>query len=240
MAVTTMNTIHKLKVPLVPWKAGDVLAASLAVVIVTVASITVLALVTDDIDSESALAINVSVAAVSAILLLASWLFGPLKHSVPVATLGLRSLCSLGASQWLLPLMALAIVLVFNGIYGVVMSELGWGVLEPPDPPFDADFGATSLVIAGILIIGVGPFAEEVFFRGFVLAGLARRWGPVTGLLASSLLFSLAHGSVALLIPIFVAGSMLAWLYLRTGSLRASVLAHSAQNAVAFAVTVGT
>ena len=235
-----MNSGQDLKIPLVPWKAGDVLAAFLTAVIGMFAIIVIFALIIDDVDSESALTINVSIAAVSAILLLVSWFFGPMKYRVSITTLGLRSLRSLGASHWLLPLMALTIILIFNGIYSIATSELDWDVLEPPDLTFLGDFGASSLFITGFLIIGVGPFTEEVFFRGFALAGLARRWGPVAGILVSSVFFSVTHGSVAVLIPIFVAGLLLAWLYLRTGSLLASVLVHSTQNAVAFAVAVGT
>ena len=118
-----------------------------------------------------------------------------------IASLGLKIPTRPGA--WLLPILVWAAVLTFNGLYGVVVTEMGWDSLEPPDLPFDT-FGAGSLAITGLLVIVLGPFAEEVFFRGFVMAGLARRWGPAVGIVASSLLFSLAHGSVALIVPIFV------------------------------------
>jgi membrane protease YdiL (CAAX protease family) len=56
-------------------------------------------------------------------------------------------------------------------------------------------------------------------------------WG-VCG--ASALLFAFSHGAVGLLVPVFVSGLLLAWLFLRSRSLGASMTAHALQNALAF------
>ena len=183
--------------------------------------------------------VNVSFAFIAASLLLSSWLFGPARHGVSIASLGLRIRERPGASAWFLPMLVWAAVLAFNALYVAVVTALGWDALEPPDLPFDT-YSAGSLAITGLMVIVLGPFAEEVFFRGFIMAGLVRRWGPVVGIFASSLLFSLAHGNVALIIPIFVAGALLGWLYFRTGSLWGSIFAHMAQNAAAFTATIVT
>ena len=63
----------------------------------------------------------------------------------------------------------------------------------------------------------------------------------VRAVVASAAIFSIFHisqGSPGVLVPIFVTGLLLAWLYYRTGSLWASVMAHAGQNAVALAVTL--
>ena len=230
-------TPQGLKIPPPPWLVADVAAGGLLAIAGIGLGFLTLVLLIGENRSDSALVINVSFAFVAASLLLSSWLFGPAKHGVSIVSLGLRIPTPPGASVWLLPILVWVAVLTFNGLYGVVVTEMGWDSLEPPDLPFDT-YGAGSLVITGLLVIVLGPFAEEVFFRGFVMAGLARRWGPVVGIVASSLLFSLAHGSVALIVPIFVAGSLLGWLYLRTGSLWGSIMVHMAQNAVAFTATI--
>ncbi|MEK7814621.1 MAG: CPBP family intramembrane glutamic endopeptidase, partial [Chloroflexota bacterium] len=51
-------------------------------------------------------------------------------------------------------------------------------------------------------------------------------------------IFHLSQGSPGVLVPIFITGLLLAWLYYRTGSLWASIVAHGSQNAVALASTL--
>ena len=233
-----MKTIEKLTVPWVPWQTHDVLIGALLVIIGAISLVAGIAMLTDASASDSATVLNVAVAATSGLLLLTSWVLGPLKYRVTVQRLGLKRYQSRTIALLGLSLAVFLVILVFNGIYGVVVSQLGWDTLEPPQLPFDLDLSPVSLVFAGLLVIGVGPAAEEVFFRGFALPGLARRFGPLGAVLASSLLFSLAHASPSILIPTFFAGVLLAWLYLRTGSLLSCLVAHGAQNAVAFTFAV--
>ena len=230
--------MEKSRVLWVPWKTSDVLIGVLLVLIGVVVLVTAVVLVAGSVDSDSAPAVIVTLAGTSGLLLLISLTLGPLKHRVAVRELVLRPSPSRGAAQILLPLAALAMILVFNGIYGAVVTQLGSDILDPPELPFELDFSPVLLAFTGLLVIGVGPLAEEVFFRGFALPGLARRFGPLGAVLASSLLFGLAHVDVALFIPAFVAGLLLGWLYLRTGSLLGCVLVHGIQNAAAFAVAV--
>ncbi|HTE19404.1 MAG TPA: type II CAAX endopeptidase family protein [Armatimonadota bacterium] len=82
-----------------------------------------------------------------------------------------------------------------------------------------------------VLIVGlVGPVAEEVFFRGFAYRAFKERFGVRGGVVLSALLFALIHGNPIALVPIFVAGALLAWLYERTGSLAAPILLHCGNN----------
>ena len=231
-----MQSTEKPHIPWVPWKTSDVLIGVLLVLVGIVVLVTVIALVAGSVDSAPA--VLITLAGTSGLLLLISLALGPLKHRVAVRELGLRPFPSTGAAQVALSIAVFLAILVFNGIYGVVVSQLGWDVLEPSALPFKLDFSPALLAFTGVLVIGVGPFAEEVFFRGFALPGLARRSGPLGAVLVSSLLFGLAHANVALFLPAFAAGLLLAWLYLRTGSLLGCVLAHGMQNAVAFAVAV--
>ena len=84
----------------------------------------------------------------------------------------------------------------------------------------------------------MGPLAEEIFFRGFVLSGLAGRWGFLPAAIASSLLFALAHIDPRVMVPIFVIGLFLAWLYHKTGSIWSSFAAHGSWNALALSISV--
>ncbi len=76
----------------------------------------------------------------------------------------------------------------------------------------------------------VAPICEEVFFRGFVLMGLARGMPTGWAILISSLLFALAHGDPASFAVLFIIGLALAFLRWRTRSLWPSILLHILNN----------
>ena len=102
--------------------------------------------------------------------------------------------------------------------------------------PIPARFFDELPVLTVLLVVLVGPAAEEVFFRGFCFAGLVGRWGFWGAAAASSALFGLAHLDPALMGPAAVSGFVFAWVYWRTRSLWPVVLAHVARNAVALGV----
>ena len=89
----------------------------------------------------------------------------------------------------------------------------------------------------GILVV-VGPLAEEVFFRGFLLMAFVQGIGVIPGLIVTSAIFAVSHGDPAVMLPVFASGVSLSVVYLLTRSIWPSVVAHSAQNylAVTFAV----
>ena len=88
-----------------------------------------------------------------------------------------------------------------------------------------------------VLVVLLGPLAEETFFRGFLLPVFVSRWGFVWGASVTALVFATTHGSLGLLVPTFMTGWLLAWLYYRTRSLWSCCVMHSAQNAIAFVFT---
>jgi membrane protease YdiL (CAAX protease family) len=89
-----------------------------------------------------------------------------------------------------------------------------------------------TIVLAGIL----GPIAEEIFFRGYVLPGLIKRFGIGRSLLLSSLMFGLFHIDLGAIVPTFVLGLALGWVYLKTGSIWPAIFAHGLHNTVAVLV----
>jgi hypothetical protein len=85
------------------------------------------------------------------------------------------------------------------------------------------------LLVAGIV---VAPVVEEIFFRGFVFAGLAKQYGWRPGAVGSSILFALIHFQPLAILPIFVLGLIFAYLYYRSRSIWPAVLMHVATNAL--------
>lgn len=74
------------------------------------------------------------------------------------------------------------------------------------------------------------PLFEEFLFRGFLLPSLTR-YMPVWGaIIASSLLFALAHLSLSEVLPLTTLGIVLAVVYTRSRNLLAPILLHSLWN----------
>jgi membrane protease YdiL (CAAX protease family) len=90
-----------------------------------------------------------------------------------------------------------------------------------------------ALAVLAVVVGWIGPVAEEIFFRGFAYRIFRERFGVRAGVLLSAALFALIHLNPVALVPIFVMGIMLAWLYERTGSLAAPVGMHVANNVLA-------
>lgn len=87
-------------------------------------------------------------------------------------------------------------------------------------------------LLVGFLGVAVvaAPIGEELFFRGFVFNLLRHRWSTKGALWISSAFFAALHGSITNFVPLLVIGLLLAYLYLRTGSLWSSVLMHGTFN----------
>jgi hypothetical protein len=86
-------------------------------------------------------------------------------------------------------------------------------------------------VFAGIVL---APIVEEIFFRGFLFNGFRQRLGWNKAALLSSLFFSLAHMEPVALIPTFILGYLLAYLFHRSNSLWPGVVLHCLVNFFGF------
>ncbi len=88
-----------------------------------------------------------------------------------------------------------------------------------------------ALLIFFITASVAAPIFEEIMFRGFLLPSLTR-YLPVWGaILASSLLFAIAHLSLSEVLPLATLGMMLGIVYTRSRNLLSSIFLHSLWNA---------
>lgn len=94
---------------------------------------------------------------------------------------------------------------------------------------------AWQVAVLGILVVMVGPFFEELLFRGWLFGGLRKRWGVKWALAVSAFLFAIIHADPWATPALFVLGLVFGGVYQKTGSLWASVLLHSMWNATTFA-----
>ena len=70
-----------------------------------------------------------------------------------------------------------------------------------------------------LLLVVVAPVTEELLFRGLILRGFLGNYSGRGAIVLSALLFAVMHTNPWQFISAFVAGVLLAWLVIETGSL---------------------
>jgi membrane protease YdiL (CAAX protease family) len=88
------------------------------------------------------------------------------------------------------------------------------------------------LAVTALVLVAIGPFAEELFFRGALTGVIAPRLGALTPLVTGAL-FGAAHLEPRAFPALFVLGVLLGWLYMRTHSIWPGVAVHAANNLLA-------
>ena len=84
----------------------------------------------------------------------------------------------------------------------------------------------------GVVVIALVPaVAEELVFRGVIQRNLVRWFSPQVGVWLGAALFSAIHFQFFGFVPRFVLGLVLGYLYLWSGNIVVSMVAHFTQNA---------
>ena len=231
----------------VPWGVREILLA-IAVIVggVILASIPIFFLadwVAGDkkLDEDGdALAIQLAASAIFQLAALwTAWRFSIHKFRLNWSALGLRK--PVRGMPWL-PFSLAAGALLIVGVYGVLLDAAG--IHPDTDLPDAALDNALPLAIIIVLTVTLAPVVEELFFRGFVFAGLTTRWGPIWGTLGSASLFGIAHlgnsGYFYVVPPIVMIGAMFAWGYYYSKSILPSIGAHFLFNLIQVIGTLAT
>ena len=113
-------------------------------------------------------------------------------------------------------------------VWASVLEGKNWTGI--PAAVFPESTAERALFLAERVLIS--SVLEEILYRRLIMGRLLPygEWFAVT---VSAALFALAHGSLAKVVPVFLTGLALGYLYLVTGSLRACVAYHFLNNAVA-------
>ncbi len=125
--------------------------------------------------------------------------------------------------------------LVFVGVLWLLSAQI---ILEPLMsllPPSEGR-GLGRGVWACFTAVASSAVLEELLCRGLIFETFHKRWGIKTSILFSSLFFGLIHLDPATAIIAVVAGMIFGVLYVRTSSLYTTIIIHSINNAMAFAL----
>ena len=96
---------------------------------------------------------------------------------------------------------------------------------------------AVAFGLNAAVVVLLGPFAEEVFFRGLGVRALAV-FGSIAAILVSGVVFGLVHGILGALPPLAFFGVGLAWVRLRSASVWPSIIAHAGYNGLGILLLV--
>jgi uncharacterized protein len=153
--------------------------------------------------------------------------------------LGLRSTRFWPAVGWVI--FGLIVVYVVTIIYGVLIQTLHWP-LQTNGDALVQEARTMPFTVIGALIgaVVIAPFCEEIFFRGFLFAGLLRGMTVLWATLISTTLFTIVHGDIGSAVPLFAIGLMLAMVRWRTGSIWPGMALHMLNNAIASVLVIAT
>lgn len=133
---------------------------------------------------------------------------------------------------------AFAILVAVYALTAIVAPILHPGREQGLTPDHWDSSRAAPFFANAVVVCVLAPFVEEITFRGVGFGLLAARLGGEPAVVASGVLFGLAHGLVEAL-PLLVAfGIGLAWLRERQGSTIPGMILHATFNAVALAASI--
>jgi uncharacterized protein len=141
--------------------------------------------------------------------------------------------------------------IAFSGATGAVLAGpllalsvglLGSALRTPEiDLPFEQMLGSTGTkVLLGVLVVILGPMAEELAFRGFLMPLLIRSLGAAAGVVLTGVIFGSVHGyeykwSWQYMLLISMAGCVFGWAKYKTQSTMTSAFMHASFNLTQFA-----
>ena len=119
-------------------------------------------------------------------------------------------------------------ILACGYVVSAIMSHLKWipNIMEQSFDILQSGWG-------GILAIAiVGPILEELLFRGAITKALLQKFSPGKAIFISALIFGIFHINPVQILPAFLIGLLLGWIYYKTASLIPCILMHILNNSL--------
>lgn len=129
---------------------------------------------------------------------------------------------------------------VLPAIYWPVLRLLGQSnedLARPAQALADKAEGVFGWVVLALVVVVGAPIVEELFYRGLLLQALRKRGlGDAVACVVCGAVFAAMHLQPLQFIGLFVLGSLLSYLTVRTGRLGPAIATHMTFNAVTVAV----
>lgn len=121
-------------------------------------------------------------------------------------------------------------------VYAIYSTILELGGITIPQPDFSFPKQSQYLILFLIYVCFLGPILEEIIFRGFILKSM-QRYGNLTAIIASSILFSMFHLNLVQFVNPVLMGIVLAFIAIKSKSIIPSMIAHIFNNTITFIVS---
>jgi len=157
------------------------------------------------------------------------------KYKISLKDLGFKTIKWLDSLKYVIGMWLLTTILLI-GISEAIFKLFGSEVdgfrqqMDHIEIFGDNSFGYITLIFTAFVI---APVIEEAMFRGFILPGLMKHFTPLSSVLITSLLFSVLHFEFLSIIPLFIIGSILGWLYIKQKSIYGCLMFHAINNGIA-------
>lgn len=130
----------------------------------------------------------------------------------------------------------IGIGLISSMIYLIYSTIIKYYGLTIPEPDFTMPSQRIYLILFLTYVCLLGPILEEIIFRGFILRSM-QKYGNLTAIIVSSILFSMFHLNLVQFINPILMGIVLAFITIKSKSIFPSIIAHIFNNTIAFTAT---
>lgn len=204
----------------IPWSAAEGWTSVLLLILLNVGLLLVINQSTGAQLAQSALIVLAELAYLLPVVIILAW------KRIPWRYLGF------GKFDW--STMGIGCGLLIGG-YGIILVHnlvaTALGIDIQGDKIVEIFSAIDSPVWLVIALVVVAPLVEEIFFRGFLFQGFRKKYGWVNAMLLSSAIFGIAHLDPVSIIPTFVLGIVLSYVYHRSNSVWPGVILHFLINA---------
>lgn len=141
-------------------------------------------------------------------------------------------------SEWKRITVWTAILIVVSIALVVAMSFIGIGTENNKTESLQSQMTWLNFAIGFVSAAIISPIYEEIFYRGFLYRFFSNRYGVLSGMIISSLIFTVVHIPTFNTLPVnFFSGLVFSWVYQKTGSIIPSILIHGIFNGIAVILT---
>ncbi len=121
-------------------------------------------------------------------------------------------------------------LMIFANILGLLLTGVIGAITgSPVYNPVEEIVTSMSIPLMFVTTVVCAPIFEELFFRKFIIDRLVK-YGEVTALMVSGLMFGLFHGNLSQFPYAFALGAFFGFIYIRTGQIMYPIILHAVIN----------